>query len=308
MIPSPLAVPIDPRDPRLALLTHPDVTKIVHLVLRDNGLRSDDDLTNFTGETHTRVLEAVHDPSFDETALPDTVDRWKAYVRPFALGAAVDEMRRRGVRHRRGGTTDAPDDHAARTPSTRPERPDIANAMKIVASEHEAGNIPEHGIDLIDAKASKVKTAEAAAELGIPQSTARKQRNVARTRLRIALERAGYTLAIVTGAGAAVLAIVRFTSGPEAHNVPPTPSASASAVPSSMLAKTPTPHERAEALVDQAVAQCAAMQWNDCDTTLQRAVEVDPYIRRDPRFDQLENEITNIRTSPYNAKPGAPGR
>jgi DNA-directed RNA polymerase specialized sigma24 family protein len=249
------------------LPAHPDVVRAIEGTLCNYGVCRQD-LEDAVAEVQTRALEYVQGRQ-----PPCDVAGWTALCVTIAQHWRTDENEKQEYRaqYDEGPTDEAdqrtPLEHGA--PARDPI--DTQRLLEVLAGLFRAGEMPEHGLDILDCKQAGMTYREIGEELGLSRSVVRWRMHVMRKRFLRKLALLGMMVTLI------LLALLAARSTQVADRGEITaPSAEVQVPPPRMEPGGEEIVSRAKALRAQAERDCSARRWLECLAGLDGARREDP--------------------------------
>ena len=246
-----------------ALLAHPELTRAIEGTLIKKGLALQE-LRDGVAQVQMRALGALRNKP-----RPADLGGWKALCCTIAERLVVKDRQRetkRSLYHE--GLSDEADEHTAiaRSPGRVHDPVDLARQREALEGQFEAGDMPEHGEEILDAIAAGESYKDIGAELGLTE--AQVSRRLARMRKLFKAKLASLGMLALM----ALLAVIFATpfGGVATRDLGPKPDLRATQV------HAVTPVERATALRAEALRACNAEKWDLCVGRLDEARSLDP--------------------------------
>jgi DNA-directed RNA polymerase specialized sigma24 family protein len=246
-----------------ALLAHPEVTRAIEGTLHNHGLARQE-LRDGVAQVQMRALGALRNKP-----RPADLGGWKALCCTIAERLVVKDRQREAKRGRfHDGLSDEADKHAPveRSPGKVEDPVDVARQREALEGQFEAGDMPEHGEEILDGIAAGESYKDIGAELGLTEA------QVARRLLRM---RKLFKAKLASLGMLALMALVAVMfaapfGGVATRDAGPQPVLRATVV------QTVTPEQRATALRAEALRACSAEKWDLCVGRLDEASTLDP--------------------------------
>jgi DNA-directed RNA polymerase specialized sigma24 family protein len=154
------------------LLVHPELVRTVQRTLRRYGMAKGN-LEDGVAEVQTRALEYLR------TRQPPTdLAGWVALCVTIAKHWRLNEKEKKRARSQYDtGPCEEPDEQPPPEPAGEPRDPvDVARMMAVLEQQIEAGQMPEHAVEILDASRAGETSEAIGAELGISAQVVRHRR------------------------------------------------------------------------------------------------------------------------------------
>jgi DNA-directed RNA polymerase specialized sigma24 family protein len=219
------------------------------------------DLADFVAEVQTRVLAYL-----ERNAPPKDRPGWEGLFIGIARNYLMDrDARRKTAKKYNAGPCEAPDEHAPFAPSGEQRDPvDAKRQLDVLLGMFERGEMPELGREILEGVADGVKIPAIGRELGLPGKEVRKRLT--------AMRRAYFKRLHLMGLMVMMIAVVAiFMGGPAGvgQGVPEEEDAGTAGI-------AEQERERAAGIREEALRDCDAGKWEQCEGGLDRARGIDP--------------------------------
>jgi DNA-directed RNA polymerase specialized sigma24 family protein len=175
------------------LLAHPEVVAAIEGTLRNLRVRKQD-LEDGVAEVQTLALEYLQGKE-----LPGDIAGWKALCVIIARNWRVKEMEKKKARAKAdAGVCAEPDEHTPLEYGAPARDPlDTQRLLEVLADLFRDGQMPEHGVDILDCVQAGMTCEEIGEELGIPATTVRGRLQRMRRKFRVRIALLGLTISLI---------------------------------------------------------------------------------------------------------------
>jgi DNA-directed RNA polymerase specialized sigma24 family protein len=249
----PKRLPTDPNQ----LLAHPEVTRAIEGTLLQHGMARQE-LPDGVAQVQMRALGALQNK-------PRAADLggWKALCCTIAERLVLKDRKReakRSLYHE--GLSDEADEHSAiaRSPGKVEDPVDLARQRKVLEGQFEAGDMPEHGEEILDGIAAGESYKDIGAELGLTEAQVARRLTRMRKLFKAKLAALGMLALMLL---VAVMFATPFGGVATRDAGPPRD-------------RQATVEQRATTLRAEALRACNAEKWDLCVGRLDEARTLDP--------------------------------